>query len=111
MTFDLIADLRADWNQICITMPFPKTELYHNAIRDKYLDEAAVELERFNRTAEFFKGVAWEYDEIKRRCYDVNITYNFLDNPNLKRGTGSFFMNSLSTCTNIIWIMSSPRYH
>lgn len=95
MTFDLIADLRADWNQICITMPFPRTELYHNAIRDKYLDEATVELERFNRTAEFFKGVNWEYNEIKRRCYDVNITYNFLDNPNLKRGNRKFFYEQL----------------
>lgn len=95
MTFDLIAELRADWNQICFAIPFPKTELNLNAIEHKYLDETTVDLEQFNRTAKFFKSTTWDYEEMKKRCYDVNITYNFLDNPNLIRNNKKFFYKQL----------------
>lgn len=93
MTFDYAERLEADWNQFCIALPFPKTELYTNAVNEKHLDESMITLESFTyRSTEFFQGVQWEYSDLKTRWYDFNIRVNFLNNPNFKPGGNRAFL-------------------
>lgn len=81
-TFSFARELKANSNQFLTVLPYPGTELFEEAKRSGLLMFEGNELDKFdNRQCDYLKADDWNYVQLQKMIYDINIELNFLNNP------------------------------
>jgi len=77
-------ELNAHSNQFLILVPYPGTEIYDEARKDKLLILDEKDLDNFEpRRSNYVMSYEWNAAQLEEIIYDANIELNFLSNPSL----------------------------
>ncbi len=88
-TFNLARELKANSNQFVTVLPYPGTQLFNEAKSANLLVYPEDNLDKFdNRRCDYLKSDQWNYDQLQKMIYDVNIEMNFLNSPSLETPAG-----------------------
>ncbi len=88
-TFNLARELKADSNQFATVLPYPGTQLFNEAKSANLLVFPEDNLDKFDtRRCDYLKSDQWNYEQLQKMIYDVNIEINFLNNPSLETPAG-----------------------
>lgn len=83
-TLKLARQLKAHSNQLLALIPYPGTEVFEEAKRDKLLAFDENNLDHFGpRRCDYILSDEWNAAKLEEIIYDTNIELNFLDNASL----------------------------
>lgn len=81
-------EVRGDWNQYSILIPYPGTDIYKYCIKNDYFIDKNIDFSKFNQRQVFIENEHWDKDWIQSISYEYNIRTNFLNNYNLVEAEG-----------------------
>ncbi len=91
-TFRYSDEVRGDWNQYSILVPYPGTDIYDYCKEHDYFIDPHLDLSHFTIRRGFLKTEHWDNDWVKNTTYDYNIRTNFLHNYNITEPDGNLEM-------------------
>ena len=88
-TFKFSEEVRADWNQYSMLVPFPGTDIFKECIDKGYFIDDELDLSQLTIHNEgFIETENWNKEWVSQTTYDYNIKTNFLRNYNLIEDDG-----------------------
>ncbi|GAG39953.1 unnamed protein product, partial [marine sediment metagenome] len=77
-TFRYSEEVRGDWNQYSILVPYPGTDIFNFCHDNDYFIEKNLDLSKFTQRQGFLNAQNWDREWVKNVTYDYNIITNFL---------------------------------
>jgi len=88
-TFRYSEEVRGDWNQYAMLVPYPGTDIYRECEKKGYFIEPELDLSQLTiRNKGFIETENWDREWAYQMTYDYNIKTNFLKNYNLIEDDG-----------------------
>ena len=88
-TFRYSEEVRGDWNQYAMLVPYPGTDIFKECQDKGYFIDKELDLSQLTiRNKGFIKTEHWDREWVYQMTYDYNIKTNFLRNYNLIEDDG-----------------------